>query len=64
MNSEENWSDGLLAATGRMDQHEWEPLIRAKLMGFAACVGLFLLLVLRSEPGIHLSARPRELALS
>ena len=34
-----------------MEQHEWEPLTRAKLIGFVAGVGLFLLLVLRSEPG-------------
>ena len=34
-----------------MEQHEWEPLTKAKLVGFAVGVGLFLLLVLRSEPG-------------
>ena len=34
-----------------MEQHEWEPLTRAKLIGFVAGMGLFLLLALRSEPG-------------
>ena len=34
-----------------MEQHELEPLTRAKLIGFVAGVGLFLLLALRSEPG-------------
>jgi hypothetical protein len=34
-----------------MEQHEWEPLTKAKLIGFVAGVGLFLLLALRSEPG-------------
>ena len=34
-----------------MEQHEWEPLTKAKLIGFAAGVVLFLLLMLRSDPG-------------
>ncbi len=34
-----------------MEPHEWEPLTKAKRIGSAAGVGLFLLLVLRSEPG-------------
>ena len=34
-----------------MEQREWEPLTRAKLIGFVAGIGLFLLLALRSEPG-------------
>ena len=34
-----------------MEQHEWEPLTKAKLIGFGAGAWLFLLLLLRSEPG-------------
>ena len=34
-----------------MAEHEWEPLTRARLAGFAACLGVFLLAVFRSEPG-------------
>ncbi len=34
-----------------MEEQEWEPLTKANLIGFAAGVGLFLLLALRSEPG-------------
>ena len=34
-----------------MEQHEWEPLTKAKLIGFVVGVGLFLLPALRSEPG-------------
>jgi hypothetical protein len=42
---------GIPAASKLMAQHEWEPLTKAKLISFVAGVGLFLLLVLRSEPG-------------
>ena len=34
-----------------MEQREWEPITRASLIGFAVGVGVFLLLILRSEPG-------------
>ena len=34
-----------------MEQHEWEPLTKAKLVGFVAGVGLFLLLMLSCESG-------------
>jgi hypothetical protein len=34
-----------------MREHEWEPLTKARLIGFAVCLGAFLLLVFRSEPG-------------
>jgi hypothetical protein len=34
-----------------MEPHQWEPVTRGKLLGFGVGVGLFLLLVFRSEPG-------------
>ena len=34
-----------------MEHHQWEPVTKGKLLGFAVGFGLFLLLVLRSEPG-------------
>jgi hypothetical protein len=34
-----------------MAEHEWEPLTRARLAGFTACLSVFLLAVFRSEPG-------------
>jgi hypothetical protein len=34
-----------------MTDHEWEPLTRARLVGFGACLGVFLLVLFRSEPG-------------
>ena len=34
-----------------MTRHEWEPVTRARLASFAVGLGMFLLLVLRSEPG-------------
>ncbi len=34
-----------------MIEHEWEPVTRAKLAGFALGLSVFLLLVFRSEPG-------------
>jgi hypothetical protein len=37
-----------------MDRHEWEPVAKARLAGFAVGFGLFLLVLLRSEPGFVL----------
>ena len=34
-----------------MEQREWEPITGPKLLGFALGFGVFLLFVLRSEPG-------------
>jgi len=34
-----------------MGQHEWEPVTKGKLAGFAVGFGLFLLVLFRSEPG-------------
>src|SRR5215831_11094764 len=34
-----------------MTEHEWEPLTRARLAGFAAGLGVFLFVLFRSEPG-------------
>jgi len=30
---------------------EWEPITKGKLVGFAACLGIFLLVLFQSEPG-------------
>jgi hypothetical protein len=34
-----------------MEQHEWEPVTGARLIGFAVGFGLLLVLIFRSEPG-------------
>jgi p-aminobenzoyl-glutamate transporter AbgT len=34
-----------------MERREWEPVTRARLIGFAVGFGVFLFFVLRSEPG-------------
>jgi hypothetical protein len=34
-----------------MTEREWEPLTKTHLAGFAACLGIFLLVLFRSEPG-------------
>jgi hypothetical protein len=34
-----------------MSGHQWEPITKGKLIGFALALGIFLFVVLRSEPG-------------
>jgi hypothetical protein len=34
-----------------MVEHEWEPLTPPRLAAFAACMGVFLVVLFRSEPG-------------
>jgi hypothetical protein len=44
-----------------MDQHEWEPVTKGRLTGFAIGFGLFLLVLFRSEPGFVFIVDPANL---
>ena len=42
---------GFLLYPPSMEEHKWEAVTKARLIGFGAGLGLFLVVLFRSEPG-------------